>query len=543
MSAESASAQEPVVVVGAGLSGLATAIGLALNGRRAIVLEAAEKVGGAAAYSGGQVWIGANHVAVREGLDGDSLELAETYVRDIALHHEPELLDEEAMVRWLTAAPVAARYWEDVGAIEWIVIPGLTDYHSEARGAFGVGRYLTNAPIDGRELGDWQDRLARSPHFPVGVTYDRIAAVGRRQALLEQAKDESDPLTFGTGVVAMFLRRALREDLIEIRTGHRVVELTTDDDGRVRGAVAEGPGGRAAFEGPVVLATSSYDWNTDLVEDLIGIAAENFGSVAPRSIRGDGIELARSVGGEVGRIPGNRVPMLPGWPADNEPGFTYGPEYALPGAIMVDSAGKRFCDDSYWVSFVERALDPADPHLPCFMVWDERHHRTYGLTTTPPGGEYPVGLVSSAPTLAELGAKLGIDGEQLERTVAAFNQHADAGEDPEFGRGTVPFVRTYAGDPSHQPNPLLASLSEPPFFGMRVHVVGTGIGSSGVKIDAEGHVVDAEGDVIEGLSAVGSCAALLSSGSGYNSGFALGRGLTLAYLVAHELAGVPVGPA
>ncbi|MFN8218325.1 MAG: FAD-binding protein, partial [Solirubrobacterales bacterium] len=78
---------------------------------------------------------------------------------------------------------------------------------------------------------------------------------------------------------------------------------------------------------------------------------------------------------------------------------------------------------------------------------------------------------------------------------------------------------------------------------MRVHVVGTGIGSSGVKIDAEGHVVDAEGDVIEGLSAVGSCAALLSSGSGYNSGFALGRGLTLAYLVAHELAGVPVGPA
>ena len=78
MSEESGSARDPVIVVGAGLSGLATAIGLALNGRRAIVLEAAEKVGGAAAYSGGQVWIAANHVAEREGFEGDSLVLVET---------------------------------------------------------------------------------------------------------------------------------------------------------------------------------------------------------------------------------------------------------------------------------------------------------------------------------------------------------------------------------------------------------------------------------------------------------------------------------
>lgn len=61
----------PVLVVGAGLSGLSTALTCALNARRAIVLEAAELVGGAAAYSGGQVWCGANHVAVREGITGD----------------------------------------------------------------------------------------------------------------------------------------------------------------------------------------------------------------------------------------------------------------------------------------------------------------------------------------------------------------------------------------------------------------------------------------------------------------------------------------
>jgi 3-oxosteroid 1-dehydrogenase len=52
-------------------------------------------------------------------------------------------------------------------------------------------------------------------------------------------------------------------------------------------------------------------------------------------------------------------------------------------------------------------------------------------------------------------------------------------------------------------------------------------------------VLDGEGDPIDGLYAVGSCAALLSSGTGYNSGFALGRRITLAYLAAHE---PPVAP-
>ena len=65
----SAAEQDTVIVVGAGLAGLATAIGAAVNGRRVTVFEAADNVGGAAAYSGGQVWVGANHVAAREGID------------------------------------------------------------------------------------------------------------------------------------------------------------------------------------------------------------------------------------------------------------------------------------------------------------------------------------------------------------------------------------------------------------------------------------------------------------------------------------------
>jgi 3-oxosteroid 1-dehydrogenase len=98
-------------------------------------------------------------------------------------------------------------------------------------------------------------------------------------------------------------------------------------------------------------------------------------------------------------------------------------------------------------------------------------------------------------------------------------------------------VRRYTGDPTHEPNPLLGSVAEPPFFGMRLRLLGTGIGSTGITTDAESRVLDRAGRPIAGLSAIGACAAATASGTGYNSGFALGRGLTSAYLVATRLAG------
>jgi len=550
-----------VIVVGAGLSGLATALGVALRGGTAVVLESSGLVGGAAAYSGGMVWVAANHVERREGID-DDLARGEAYVRDLTKDH-PELLDEAAMRRWLEVSPVAVEYWEQVGAIRWEIIPDLADYHSEAAGALEVGRYLTNAVIDGSELGEWRERLRVSPNFPVGMTYAEMHVKGRRSSSLandEGAQEEteiaqhagvpafgktdvaaaptaadSDPLTFGTGVVASFLARCLREPGIEIRLSTPVTELLTDAAGAVVGVRAEGPDGPVELHGPVVLATSTYDWNPVLVKEFLGLDPEDFSSLAPTSIAGDGITMARGVGAAVARVPATRTPIVPGWNSRSATGVSNGPEYALPHCLMVDTTGRRFCDDSYWVTIVDAALNPDDRHLPFFLIWDEQHHRKYGLGLTPPGGEYPEEFVSSADDLVTLGGLLGVDGEQLQQTVERFNVHAEKGEDPEFGRGSVPFILRFGGDPKHSPSPVLGPLSEPPYYGTRLKFVGTGIGSSGLHADADAHVLREDGSVIPGLFAVGSVAALTTMGSGYNSGFALGRGLTLAYLVAREL--------
>ncbi|MFW0783488.1 FAD-dependent oxidoreductase [Gordonia sp. CPCC 206044] len=560
------SATDPVIVVGAGLSGLATALATAANGRSVVVLEAADLVGGAAAYSGGQVWCGANHVAAREGVE-DSLELTETYIRDVASHLAPETLDEKAFLRWLNTSPSAMKYWEDLEAIRWTMIPGLADYHNEAAGALPQGRYLTNAVIDGSVLGDWREKLRYSPYFPVGTTYHDLLDKGRRATFVDDdgqtgeatkhshaglpafgltdgtgfdSAESGDPLTYGTGVVASFLNRVLQEEDIEIRVGHRVTALLTDEDGAVTGVRADTADGGVTLHGPVVLATSTYDWDPELVKTILGLDDEDWGSVAPESLRGDGLRLAQSVGGQLARIPANATPILPGWRSELGTGFGYGPEYAMPHSMIVDRTGNRYCNDSYWVDICRKTLDPDDRHLPFFLIWDDQHRNKYGLAATPPGGEYPEGWVEQAPTLQELGDKLGIDGQQLEKTADRFNGFARDGVDSDFGRGTVDYVNRFAGDPDNTPSPVLGELTQAPFHGIRLRFVGTGIGTSGVHIDGDGRVLDAEGTPIAGLFAAGSVAALTTTGTAYNSGIALGRGLTLAYLIGHELAGQPI---
>lgn len=537
-----------VVVVGAGLAGLATALRAARDGRPVVVLEASARIGGAAAYSGGQVWVGANHVAAGLGAS-DDLALVETYVRAISAEH-PEVRDDRAMVEWIQAAPRAARYWESIGAIEWEVIPGLSDYHADAAGATAGGRYLTSRPVAASTLDEHRELLRNSPYFPVGMSYAEMLGRGRRKSLLERPARAADTpafgapelqagetplpemLTFGPGVVASFLRRLMDEEHVVIRLGARIDALVTDAQGGVVGAGA----GESQWLGPVVLATSTFDWNPSLVEEIHGLPAADFGSVAPKELCGDAITLARSVGGTVAKIPASSVPMKPGWEASNETGFAYGAEYAMPHCMIVDQTGRRFCDDSYWVDIIAKVAAPGSPHLPFFMIWDERHHQKYGLGAVDPGGLYS-DAVYSAPTLSALAQLLGVPPDALEATAAAFSDATLTGIDTEFGRGQVPYVRAFVGDPEHRPNPVLGPIDTPPFFGMRLKLVSTGIGSSGVRVDAHARVVDAAGVPIPGLFAAGSCTAALSSGSGYNSGFALSRALTHAYQIGEHLKG------
>lgn len=130
-----------LVIIGAGMGGLSAAIVAANAGLDATVIEAGEKVGGAAAYSGGQVWVGGNHIARERGIE-DSVEDALAYVR-WAASKDLASLDEERSREWLSTAAEAAEYFERTGVIAWDVVPDYPDYYyPHADGSVPTGRYL-----------------------------------------------------------------------------------------------------------------------------------------------------------------------------------------------------------------------------------------------------------------------------------------------------------------------------------------------------------------------------------------------------------------
>lgn len=535
-----------MIVVGAGLGGLSAAITAADRGLDVVLLEAGPTVGGAAGYSGGQVWVGGNHVAARDGVD-DSVDRALRYVQGAA-SRDTASVDPSLAREWLEAAARAARYFEDQGVIRWGIVPDYPDYYfPEVDGSVPTGRYLTSTPYDGRQLGAERERLHVSPHFPVGVTYGEMFSWGGLSSKtafdwdLVAERRATDTLTFGTGITAPFFKAALDRG-VDVRTGHRVVALEQRGDAVVGVRVETADGDERRFSGPVILATGAHDWSESLMARFTGIPPTDGGSVAPPSLRGDAVDLVEAVGGTAAALPAWAAPVLPGYRLDEpafpgDSGFRACYEHCLPHTFIVDRTGNRFCDDSFHSRIVAHVLrDQQDADFPIFMVWDSQHHRKYGLGPTMPGGEYPDGLVVSGATLAELAAELGVPGDALQATADRYNVGAAEGEDREFGRGSNLSVRRFRGDGRQQPNPCVGPVAEGPFFGMRLRLLSTGIAAAGVRAGSRGRAERADGSVIEGLYAIGECSARAAAGVGYNSGYSLSRAMAFGFLAANEVA-------
>ena len=525
-----------LVVVGAGFGGLTCALAAVDLGLRVVVLERSQYIGGAAAFSGGQVWVPDNDLSRRSGLD-DSVKAGLEYVFATAVEH-PELLDKDLAEEWLTNARVTASFLEAAGAVRWSLIPEYPDYYyPDTPGSLARGRYLTSAPTLLAELGDAASRVRRSPHFPSGLTYGELLA-GEATPQLIETRRAAGAVTFGEGLMAP-LYRALVERGLEVRFGHRAVAPICEGDG-VTGVLSESPHGTHNHYGAVVLACSTYEWSPELVERFYGVDGKTFGSLAPITLGGDAIKIVEQAGGAVRAFPRHLAPMLPAYRSgpttEDDQGLRSCLEHCLPHSIIVDESGRRFCDDSFYRSIADAVFAGDSGMKRFFLVWDEQHHARYGLGVTPPGGDYPGALVSSASFLRDLGPLLGIDGAQLEATAEQFNGPARAGEDPLFGRGTNATVRRFRGDPTHLPNPLLGPLEQAPYFGMELQLVGTGIGSAGALTGRAGRVLRDNGATVEGLYAIGPAAAPVHAGSSYNSGYTLSRTMTYGYLAAADIA-------
>jgi 3-oxosteroid 1-dehydrogenase len=170
------------------------------------------------------------------------------------------------------------------------------------------------------------------------------------------------------------------------------------------------------------------------------------------------------------------------------------------------------------------------------MIWDSQHHHRYGLGATMPGEPYPPDLVVKSDTLGGVAAALGIEPETLELTADQFNTGAETGTDPAFGRGSNLSVRRFRGDWTNNPNPCVGPVVRPPFYGIRIRLLNTGIAAAGVRAGASGQVERSDGEIIPGLYAIGECSTRAAAGVGYNSGYSLSRAMAFGYLAAKHAA-------
>ena len=107
-----------------------------------------------------------------------------------------------------------------------------------------------------------------------------------------------------------------------------------------------------------------------------------------------------------------------------------------------------------------------------------------------------------------------------------------SGKDPESARGENAFDRFY-GDKSVTPNPCMAPIEKPPFYGIEVYPGELGT-KGGLKVDERARVLTAAGDQIPGLYAAGNCSSPVMGRTYPGAGSTLGPATTFGYVAARD---------
>lgn len=369
-----------VVVIGAGGSGLSTAIEAAGAGAETLVLEKAGIVGGTTIRSAGITQAAGteyqkkfteyqddtpeNHfkwyMALGEGWVDEDL------VRDLA-YGCPEV------IRW---------YVEDLGL-------EITDFSGQSHVPYADEYYAVRI------------------HRPEGQGPALVAAM--------QAKAEENGAT------------------IECDT--EITSLVTDESGAVIGVTAKTADSdevRIKARRGVVICTSNIDHNLEMAQQFCPQQMWAM-SLAPclsaETNTGDGIRMGMSVGADIRNLGSGMDAIL-------DLKLTSGKD--IWGLIFVNKAGVRYvCEDAHYAYKTRMQFQmEKSTGAPCYAVWGQSNLancRAWDETTIQDAVD--AGTVIAAPSLEELAEAIGVDADGLKNTVDYWNEVVvPSGEDKQYGR-------------------------------------------------------------------------------------------------------------
>src|SRR5210317_688199 len=149
------------VIAGSGAGSMVAALYLRVRGKRVLVLEKTDLVGGSTARSGGVMWIPCNPFMARDGIE-ESSERAAAYLENLTGGQQgAPAASVERRRAFLSAAPEMLDFLIQQG-IELERPRSWPDYYDERPGGSVPGRTVVAKVFDSRELGEWRERLRPS---------------------------------------------------------------------------------------------------------------------------------------------------------------------------------------------------------------------------------------------------------------------------------------------------------------------------------------------------------------------------------------------
>lgn len=402
-----------VIVVGAGLAGLVSAVKAAELGAKVLVFEQNVRVGGSALFAGGSI-SGAGFKIQKEMGVEDSPE--QFYADFVRLSGGEDFNTEIAKIHTERSGP----------AIDWLQDEVGVDFGAEYR--LDTGSYY--------------------PMYPDRVTYALAmspagGSLGFLQALTPRLDEH-----IAAGQAQLLLNTEVTDVIVE--------------DGAVVGVMIDD---LAVYAPSTIIATGGYGYSE---EWLLEYNFDQVASANPPTATGSGYDFARKAGAVFDKMafcyayPGS-VPVT-GFQA------TVTANTRIPGVVLVDQSGQRTFDETS--SGASDAYKAADNNVLYALVAESMITEQTPLFRSAVGAaavDSPAKLaelleegqyVFKADTIEELAQKTGM--AKLSETIAQYNLDSASGTDSLFGRTanllpleegpfyavyTIPYVLMTSGGP------------------------------------------------------------------------------------------------
>ena len=436
-----------VIVVGAGISGLTTALELGRGGASVMVVDMSSVFGGHAVMSQGGVSIIDSPVQ-RESELADSPQLA---IADFTEWGED-------------ADPDWVRYYADNSRRD--IYDWLTELGVRFEG-------VLTAP------GNSVDRFHQPAGRGIGLVVPVYEACLRHENIQFAWNTQATRLLIADERVVGIEARSLRDDSIE--------RMTAD---------------------VVVLATGGFQSNLDMVREFwpeeIAFPDRILAGSGRNSV-GHGHRLAQQVGGELTRMD-HQWNYFTGIPDPRQPDSNRGLSAANMHGIIVNPEGRRFANLHNWAKEVMPVMLRQN-RATVWFIFDAASREEFVVSGSDWADFKDVerlilndsDLVQSADTIEKLAERTGLPPANLRATIDRYNEFVELGVDEDFAR--------FGPDRPEYSNGASPSIATPPYFAMQAWPL-TRKSMGGVAIDLSCRVLDNQQQPIPGVYAVGELTGL-----------------------------------